>query len=230
MYISKTILIACTLAVLILFLWKCNRENPPQAAGELQSYDWINNAGDIVSSLKGSAEAFSKDDSHLSDSLASVYKTERKKLLEYVVFRENSIADVPPVSGTKAADYFPPKDSVCPAQVKNVRESFSNPYYTADVQIGDSSYMHLQHQDTITVLWKKITEGGLFNRKHFLQLDLSSADPSNKIYGVKAYRKQIEQKKWGIGLQLGYGFSFSGNQLSRSPYVGIGITKTFIRF
>jgi hypothetical protein len=37
-----------------------------------------------------------------------------------------------------------------------------------------------------------------------------------------------KQKRWGIGLQGGYGLPLRTGQLQ--PYIGIGITRSFIRF
>lgn len=37
-------------------------------------------------------------------------------------------------------------------------------------------------------------------------------------------------KRWGIGLQAGYGVGISGGQVKAFPYVGIGISYNLIRF
>lgn len=38
------------------------------------------------------------------------------------------------------------------------------------------------------------------------------------------------RKRWGIGLQAGYGAYASGGQVRLAPYLGVGISWTFIRF
>jgi hypothetical protein len=121
------------------------------------------------------------------------------------------------VDSSKAADYFPPVDS-CPPQIKNMRQRFENPWYSAQVQIGDSSFMHLTRRDTITAVWKQ--------GKGWLQLDLSSADTSNRIYGVQAYRKYIKPKRWGLGISAGYGAA--GDKLA--PFVGLSLNYSLIKF
>lgn len=38
------------------------------------------------------------------------------------------------------------------------------------------------------------------------------------------------RKRWGIGLQAGYGAYAAGGQVGLAPYLGVGISWTFIRF
>lgn len=219
MYISRPILFLSVVAVIIAFLWKCNNENPTQI-GTIDTTRWTNKAGKEVVSLTGSEQAFGIRNKHIADSIAKTYGFRIKKLQEYVIFLQSSKTDLQPVDSSKAADYFAPINN-CPPQVKNFRQSFSNPWYKADVQIGDSSYMHLQRNDTLTAIWRK--------GKNYLQLDLSSADTSNHISGIQAYRKYLPKKKWSIGFQFGYGVSVE-KPVNPVPFFGIGITYSIIKF
>jgi hypothetical protein len=113
---------------------------------------------------------------------------------------------------------------------KNAYQDFQSEYYKAQVQIGDSSYMHLQSFDTVTVLWKKVTEGSIFNRRNLIQLDVSTANPDTKVSGIKAYRISEKPKRWAVGIGAGYGVPLYGNSLQAVPFIGITITKSIIRF
>lgn len=55
-----------------------------------------------------------------------------------------------------------------------------------------------------------------------------SLNPKTRLEGLQQVKltESIKPKKWAIGLQAGYGFNGAG----LSPYVGIGVTRTLIRF
>lgn len=216
----------------------CNPPSPVQQTGDvIDTTTWITDGGDIVSSLKGSPEAFAVPDKHYADSLAKVYKTKAKKLQEYITFLESSMSNVPAVPGIDIG-YAHDGDSVGPQyfplpqshQIISMHQVFKSPYYTADVMIGDSSYLHLQSYDTVTVLWKRVKQSG----KRFLQLDVSTANPDTRVSGIKTYRVYEKPKKWGIGLVAGYGISIpNGTTYGKPnpvPFIGIGLTRTLIRF
>jgi len=195
--------------------------------GKPELIRWKNKSGDSVTSLKGKAEQFAAREKRIIDSLAEVYGTREKHLLEYIAAITETKTNVQPGPGPVEKDYQPAKDPDCPPVVKNMRKSFSNPYYDIQAQIGDSNYLQLKSYDTLTVIWKRVKEGSLFNRKRFLQADVSFANPYTRINKLDAYRvAEKKPKKWGIGLQAGYGFSQSGRQ---EVYAGIGISYNFIR-
>lgn len=228
--LSKTILILTWLCITVAILFTCNHCNPTplqESSEQVDTLAWVNDAGDIVSSLKADPSYFARHDQELIDSLAKVYKTTPKKIVEYVTIYTEGKNDIKP-DGPAAADYFPVDTTKnCPPQIRNLRQAFSSPYYRADVQVGDSSFLRLQSYDTVTVLWKRVNEGSVFNRRHLLQLDVSTANPDTKVYGLKAYRVEEKKKSWGIGLQVGYGLSTT---MKPAPFIGVGITKTIIRF
>ncbi len=198
---------------------------------QVETSEWINDAGDIVSSLKGTPEAFAVVDRKEADSIAKVFKVKEKQLLEYIIALEHTNADLLADINSKEADYFPvdtTKD--CPPEIKNLRQTFINPYYIAKAQLGDSPYLHLQAFDTVTVLWKKVNEGSIFNRRHLIQLDVSTANPDTKVSGIKAYRIIEKPKRWAIGVTAGYGFNLKSSVPQFVPMISFGITKTLIRF
>ena len=47
-------------------------------------------------------------------------------------------------------------------------------------------------------------------------------------YITKEMKKATKSKRWGIGLQAGYGVSFSNMQIKATPYIGIGISYNIL--
>ena len=47
-------------------------------------------------------------------------------------------------------------------------------------------------------------------------------------YITKEIKKATKSKRWGIGLQAGYGVSFSNKQIQATPYIGIGISYNIL--
>lgn len=213
------LIIALIIVVLFFKFKSCNDITIP-VTSDVDTLYWKNRYDDAVTSLRAKDEYFEAAERKWKDSIAKVYKTKPKFIKEIVTIVEKAEVDIPPV-GNVEKDYVPVIN--CPPAIKNMRQWFSNPYYEADVQIGDSSYMHLLARDTLTVLWKKI--------KNELQLDISHANPSVKIEGIKAYRiADKKPKQWAIGFQLGCGITYKAGEVNVVPYYGFGITKTIIRF
>ena len=58
---------------------------------------------------------------------------------------------------------------------------------------------------------------------------------SIQIYQRREYITQevkvsIKPKRWGIGLQAGYGVSLHNGQIQPSPYIGVGVSWNFLQF
>ena len=231
-----SIIAAFLIAILLFGLLTCHscRAIEKVAAAD-STYYWKNKAGNAVASQKKTAEDFAVINKKLSDSIAKAYHTKPKLVKEYIVIHNEAKTDLPPVNDTKAADYFPPlhldgegPGVRCPPQIKNLRQSFANNYYKADVQLGDSSYLHLSAKDTITIVWHITKAGNIFHRREYLQADISNANPDVKTNNLQIYRmKDRSQKRFGIGFQLGYGYS---NSFHPSLYVGAGLNYNLIRF
>lgn len=47
-------------------------------------------------------------------------------------------------------------------------------------------------------------------------------------YITKEIKTATKPKRWGIGLQAGYGVSFSNKQIKATPYIGIGISYNIL--
>lgn len=233
--IAKQILIL--LAALIIeaaVLLTCHPSPTPLhgSSEQVDTLEWVNGGGDIVSSIKADPSYFEEHDKYLIDSMAKVYKTKPNRIIEYVTIHTEGKSDIPQ-SGPTAADYFPvdtTKD--CPPQIKSLTADFVSPYDSLHVVIAapgsaDTSSMHKVSKDTLTMVGKWVKEGNIFNRHKNLQFDFSNANPDNRIYIDKIYRPTEKPKKWGIGGQVGRGFS---NSMKAFTYFGIGISYNPIRF
>jgi hypothetical protein len=214
---------------MFLITFSQNIHDAEGSSEQVDSFTWINGGGDIVASLQGSEQAFAVEDEKEIDSLVKVYKTKEKNLIEYIIALEHTNADLLADVNSKEADYYSYDSSQrnCPPQVKNYRQTFTSPYYIAKAQIGDSSYLQLQSFDTVTVLWKRVKQGSIFNRKSLIQLDVSVANPDTKVYGLKAFRVAEKNKRFGIGFQVGYGFQ---KDMRPAPYIGVGIQYSIFKF
>lgn len=188
---------------------------------------WKNKAGDNVTSLKGTEDAFAQIRKHVADSVAKIYKVKLKNMEEYLIAWTESQSDIPADTTTRETDYIPSPVKDCPPVVKNMRQRFSNPYDTIDVQLGDSQYLRKRSYDTVTVVWSKGKEGKLFNKKRFLMASISFADTSRRVTKLDAYRVPAEKpKRWGIGAQAGGTYIMN----KWRPYFGAGVSYNFIRF
>lgn len=221
------IVIGMLSAAVIFLLFQNGCSNPvPNIIVQADTVHWKNKAGDSVTSLKGAEAAFTVVKKRIADSVAQVYEVRLQDLREYLIAWTQSQSDVPEDPGTKETDYVAPQLPQCPPMIKNIRQTFRSAYYTAQVQVGDSNYLHLHAWDTITVLWKRVTEGNIFHHRHLLQLDVSTANKATSITGLMAYRvPEKTPKKFAIGLQAGYMY-----QSGLKPYLGIGVSYNLIRF
>lgn len=62
-------------------------------------------------------------------------------------------------------------------------------------------------------------------------IDLFSDDKRVTINGVKSFRiKETQPKRFGLGLNAGYGLAKDGNVIKAIPYVGFGINYNLIEF
>jgi len=218
--------IAIVLFVIISKVTNCNGTGSSSINAPDSVFYYKNEANKATAYLKEALASWEASDQHWKDSIAKVYNSKTKFLKEILVIDQKGDADIEP-TGPVERDFYPVYMTDCPPEVKNIRQRFSNEWYDATVQIGDSSYLHLKAQDRITVVWKQVNEGSIFHRKKYLQLDVSNENPDVTVTGLKTFRvNEKKPKQWSVGLQVGYGIS------GRKPsiYVGIGISKSIIRF
>ena len=69
----------------------------------------------------------------------------------------------------------------------------------------------------------------IFNCSIFDGNHCSNLDGSGQTeYITKEIKTVTKPKRWGIGLQAGYGVSFSNKQIKATPYIGIGISYNIL--
>lgn len=187
------------------------------------TFYWKTKTGELMASLKGTEQAFGQKDQVMKraiDSLARLLKVKPKSIIETITLYEDSRSDLKPDPATEY-DYQPLFGPDCPPVPQNVRKTFRNQWYVATAQIGDSSFLQLHKKDTTTITWKTVREGGLFNRRQYLQLDVNRADTAATITRISAYR--VPQKTRESYLGIGGDVIFLDRQLV--PAAGITLEK-----
>lgn len=109
---------------------------------------------------------------------------------------------------------------------------FNNPWYMAKAVVSSNpsklpGSLSLVVKDSVTYLFNTKRSGSLFNRREDMEVSITHANPYIKEVGVKVVRVPYtnKPKKWGIGVQAGMTII-----PIPQPYLGIGVTRTFIRF
>lgn len=88
----------------------------------------------------------------------------------------------------------------------------------------DSIHLDIAIENSYSVV---IGEEGKWWKKKTPFVEVTNLNPYTKTKTLKSYEVSgAKDKKWGIGANIGYGFSKTG----LSPYVGIGIQYSLIKF
>lgn len=192
-----------------------------------------NKLGDQVAYQKGQEQQFAYAEKKYLDSIAKLHRTKAAAILEAVSIRMRGRAVVQG-SGKPTIVYDTiqmPVNGECPPQIKSLDDIFLSHYYTVQAHIeanGEGSFVEVQTYDTLSFLVKEVREGGLFNRKTFIQVEASNANPHNIIENMKVYRVATKkQKRFGLGVQAGYGFS---EGVQPRAYIGVGLHYSLINF
>ena len=61
-------------------------------------------------------------------------------------------------------------------------------------------------------------------------LDSLKIYPQHQVITNTVTYPKPRPKRWGIGLQVGYGAAVNGNQIVTSPYIGVGVSYNIITF
>jgi|SRR5690554_5694168 len=95
--------------------------------------------------------------------------------------------------------------------------------------VPDSSQIFLSYDMGINIARYSKRRWLFGTREHYI--DVFADDPRVTIKGLRSYTIQERpQKRFGIGLQAGYGFSIYQNQIQASPHIGIGLNYNLIQF
>lgn len=232
--ISFLLLGAGIAVIVFLVLRGCNEPKPDVIVNTgTDSAYYINKMGQEVAALKQREEDFYRVTSeNFLDSIAKLHNTKASLIREVAILRQKGTVTITvpgkPVITTDTIQVA--GNCIIPTAVA---QDFVNPYYSANVFISmngqDSSRLLLETYDTLTIVTKTVKEGGLFNRKTYLQVDAKNSNPYNHIANMQVYRKPLpKQKKIGIGPFVGYGVS--GNALLKpNIVVGISVQYNIIR-
>lgn len=100
-------------------------------------------------------------------------------------------------------------------------KDFEDKWITTEIRMNkDSSFLSLKSRDSLTIVI------GIDKKKPFAEI--TSYSPYTEVKKLRTYQVSLPPpKKFGIGIQAGYGFS---EGLKPRPYVGIGVSYNFIRF
>lgn len=217
--------------IVLLFVRKCTTTKPDVIATQDSTQYYKNKMGQEVAALKQREQDFYRvKEAGYLDSIAKLYNSKSRLLQEVAVLRQKGTVTI-----SVASPPLIKRDTIpgeCPT-ITLVEQVFTNPYYWAEVSIPvnnqDSSKISIQTFDTLSIITKTVNEGGLFNRKTYLQVDAVNSNPFNHITGLEVYRQPLpKQKKIGIGPFIGFGVS--GNSLLKpNIVVGIGVQYNFIR-
>lgn len=89
------------------------------------------------------------------------------------------------------------------------------------------------HNEYSLVLGEESNQKGLFHifDKKIPFAEIKNLNPYTTTETLRSYQvAPAPPKTWGIGIQTGYGGTMINNQIYTAPYIGVGITKTLIRW
>lgn len=219
-YIANILLF---IALVALALIECNPPKNVQVDNIDSTQYWKTKTGIAVASVKLTEEQLGQATME-RDSLAELLQTKPKFIKSYYTIyqrsRDTIIGQGDPVIIYESS-----------GQIKSLSEIFLSPWYAVQATIeasGNGSVADVQTYDTLTIVTREVSEGGLFNRKRFIEIDAINSNPHNIIEGLKTYRRPAPKpKKWGIGIVGGYG---TMDAVSLRPFVGVGVQYNLIRF
>jgi len=112
-------------------------------------------------------------------------------------------------------------------QVKTVYSSqFFDPWIRLNTKtMIDSTLFDLSYNDTYTVTQ--------LNDKDGIYVEIINQSPYVKVDNIRTFRIKTpiyEPKRWGIGVQIGYGINHIDNKFQTSPYIGIGVSYNLFNF
>lgn len=98
--------------------------------------------------------------------------------------------------------------------------------FTDTVRISDTVYVRLpreqkRYADTNYVAWVS---------GYRPSLDSIEVYPVTRYVTKTVTKMEDSRKRWGIGIQAGYGIGLTGGKVTGVPYIGIGISYDLIRF
>lgn len=211
----------------VIFYFWIKSHTPSAGTGDNSKDSIINDQKNKISSLQKSEADFATENRDLLDSIAKLHGAKPGAVKE-IVIQKITVHDT--IKGKDIIKIIQDSNGL-----KTASQFFTNPYYniqaTLDFRNYDSSFVTLISYDTLTLVWKAVKTGSIFNRKNFLQLDIHNANPHAQTTGLHGYKQAVPKTPaFGLGIFLGYGFAFKNQNLAPTPLIGAGISWTPIKF
>lgn len=223
------VLVAVILAIGAFWLFRkgCGSPKPDiiAARDSVQMYRLEN--GKLAAAIKQREQDYYRAEEGYLDSIAALHRTKVKFIREVVTVIQQGETVIKtiekPVIKYDTVQGMP--------LIDEVSQHYISPYYDATAIIrlnGDSSELHLKTFDTLSYVAKTVKEGGLFNRREYLQVVATNSNPYNQITGLNVFRQPLPRpKKFGIGFQVGYGL---GAGFKPGVVISAGVNYNFICF
>lgn len=139
------------------------------------------------------------------------------------ILKRDSVPMAPNISDSSASHIATDME---PAIFKSYWTYADKWMYMRGELVGDSLSIDYRTEDSIALVtyWKK---RGWFGPRE-LYINGFTMNPKSKVYGLQSVKVSpgVKPPKWGIGLNVGYGITATG----LSPYIGVGLSRNFIRF
>lgn len=224
----NTCIVIIVIMLVVIFIKKYHNVGPDVIAAKDSTQYYKNKMNQEVAAIKQSdADFYRVQEKGYLEKIAKLFNSKATLLKEITVLQQKGQvvikANNPPII---KYDTLPGED--CPT-FRYVSQVFTNPYYYSEVHIStiDSSIMYLETYDTLTHVVKRVKEGGLFNRRLYLEINELNSNPFNHVTNLQSYRQPFpKQKRIGIGPLIGVGFG--GSSLKPIPFFGIGIQYNII--
>lgn len=181
------------------------------------------------------------------DSIATMFDIKAKNLRSYISYITEGKSDLKPVNKPEIVYRDTGRvvrvGDTCPPEVKYMQQTFTNPYYTAFVRIGDSSFHHLTSRDTayVSFSWGVKKKGFLnLGMEYFPQVGVIHADTSKRTTIVQSFtvRESLRNPyKWSVSAFAGWTYPLTSDFLKQPGNtfktagqfrIGLGLSRNII--
>ncbi|CAM3557697.1 MULTISPECIES: DUF6808 domain-containing protein [Elizabethkingia] len=160
-----------------------------------------------------------------SEKIAALDKTYADSIQKALKISLDKIDQVTKINGRLEAQLaLLTKQSPSGQTIKTHKDQYLDLAYYPDTDSVKMSYNIMMND----VRYKK--KNWILGAEHNY-IDMYSDDPRVTINGVKSFRiKEKPQKRFGFGLNAGYGIAKDGNTMKLLPYFGIGANYNLVEF
>ena len=163
---------------------------------------------------------------HIIDSISAVLHTQKKEVKTTEMIGTITAGDFKPVISVAPKPSVNGLSSSQESTVENkyAMVDFKDKYLTLHGNTNKDCIWHYSVTDSLIIV-SYLKRKGWFG--HQLFIDGTSINPNTTIKGMKSIAiSGYQPHKWGIGVQIGYGFN--GEKLS--PMIAVGLQRSILRF